>query len=108
MATFMTAALPEEVAAAAPPELVVAAPAEPEPEEVAEVEAVSDASELALLDREVVAEADELLEEDRPEEAFWLPQTMERQAVMPSRSFGWALTQSSMYCAQTKEGMVWS
>lgn len=41
-----------------------------------------------MLEREAVEEADALLEEDRPEEAFWLPQTMERQVVMPSRSLG--------------------
>lgn len=70
MATFMTAALPEAVAEAAAPEPLdeAAAAPEPEPDEVAL--AVSDAPELALLERVAVEDADALLLEDRPEEAF--------------------------------------
>lgn len=74
----------EEEAAAAPPA------AEPEPEAVAD--AMDEADELVVW----------------PDEALREPQVTDRQPVWPSRSFGWAWTQSAFHCAHSNEGTVWS
>lgn len=49
-----------------------------------------------------------LLLEESAMEAFLSPHSTERQAVMPSRSSGWASTQAEIHWWQTNEGMVWS
>ena len=112
------AALAEEEADAAADEpdaaaAEVALPAAEVAEEAPEV-ALPAAPPVAVPVLDAVAEPeDEADEEDEPEplstaEALAMPQTTDRQAVMPTRSLGWLSTQLPIHALQMKEGMVWS
>jgi len=94
---------PEELVAAAPPVDEAAADEAPVDEAPAAAPPVLEAVEDAVPEPD--ADDDEAVD---PEEAFWEPQTRERQPVWPVRSLGWAATQSIFHWAQTKEGIVWS
>ena len=53
------------------------------------------------------AEPDGELPVEPTADAFFSPQVTDKQAVWPSRSLGWAATQSVLHCWHTKDGMVW-
>lgn len=97
----------EEVADAAAPELEPVA----EPEAAEELLPVCWAAPPEPPLEEAVAVIIEdmaLLLVEMPVEAFFEPQTTDKQSVWPGRSFGCAATQSPLHLAQTREGRVWS
>lgn len=69
--------------------------------------AVVEAAALLLEAAEEVVDEAALLEELlRALEALAEPQVTDWQAVMPSKSLGWALVQSARHCSQMREGRV--
>lgn len=91
MATFKTMAALDEVAAAAPESVAVAV-------------ALDDGGALD----EAVALAVEAAEEveDVASAALRFPHVTDRHACWPSRSLGWAATQSVRHCWHTRDGKV--